>query len=110
MMKMATRYLPLRPSMVMRFKIKTHKWIQYVHCPIKIIHGTSDRLVPFKNSIKLSKKSPKFARLYSVIGGGHNNLHTFTEYHRMLEEILMSEGLKEVDPNETSLNFKRKNA
>ena len=95
--------------MVIRFKIRTYKWIQYVHCPIKIIHGTSDRLVPFKNSNALSKKSPKFARLYSVIGGGHNNLHTFDEYHRMLEKILMSEGLKEVDPNETSLNFKRKN-
>lgn len=108
MMKMASRWMPLLPSMVLRFKIRTYKWIQYVHCPIKIIHGTSDRLVPFRNSIKLAKKSPKFARLYSVIGGGHNNLHTFDEYHRMLEEILCSEGLQNVDSNETSLNFKRK--
>ena len=110
MMKMASRYLPILPSMVVRFKIRTYKWIQYVHCPIKIIHGTSDRIVPFRNSIKLAKKSPKFARLYPVVGGGHNNLHTFVDYHRMLEEIVNSEGLTDVDPNETSLNFKRKNA
>ncbi len=109
MMKMASRYLPFLLGMVVRFKIRTYKWIQYVHCPIKIIHGTSDRLVPFRNSIKLSKLSPKFARLYPVVGGGHNDLHTFEDYHRMLEEIVNSEGLKEVDPNETSLNFKRKN-
>ena len=109
MMKMASRFLPLLPTMVIRFKIRTYKWIQYVHCPIKIIHGTSDKIVPFRNSIKLAKRSPKFARLYSVIGGGHNDLHTFDEYHRMLEEILYTEGLTDVDPNETSLNFKRKN-
>ncbi|MCP4457209.1 MAG: alpha/beta hydrolase [Cytophagales bacterium] len=109
MMKMASRYIPFLPGMVVRFTIRTYKWIQYVHCPIKIIHGTSDKLVPFRSSIKLSKLSPKFARLYPVVGGGHNDLHTFEDYHRMLEEIVNSEGLKEVDPNETSLNFKRKN-
>ncbi len=109
MMKMAKRYIPFMPiSMAMRFPIKTYKWIQYVNCPIKIIHGTSDRLVPFKNSIALSKIRPKFTRLYPVIGGGHNNLHTFEEYHRMLEEILRSGELKAVNPDATSLNFRRK--
>ena len=109
MMRMAKRYIPFLPvSMAMRFPIKTYKWIQYVNCPIKIIHGTSDRLIPFKNSIELCKLRPKFARLYPVIGGGHNDLHTFEEYHRMLEEVLMSGQLKPVDPESTSLNFKKK--
>lgn len=109
MMKMAKRYLPFMPiSMAMRFPIKTYKWIQYVNCPIKIIHGTSDRLVPFSNAIALTKLRQKFARLYPIVGGGHNNLHTFEEYHRMLEEILRSGQLKPIDPEQTSLNFRRK--
>ena len=109
MMKMAKRYIPFLPiAIAMRFPIKTYKWIQYVNCPIKIIHGTSDRLVPFKNAIGLSKIRPKFSRLYPIVGGGHNNLHTFEEYHRMLEEILRSGELKPVDPESTSLNFRRK--
>jgi pimeloyl-ACP methyl ester carboxylesterase len=109
MMKMAKRYIPFMPiSIAMRFPIKTYKWIKYVNCPIKIIHGTNDKLVPFKNSIALSKIRQKFCRLYPVIGGGHNNLHTFEEYHRMLEEILTSGELKPVDPDATSLNFRRK--
>ena len=109
MMRMAKRYIPFLPiAIAMRFPIKTYKWIQYVNCPIKIIHGTSDRLVPFKNAIGLSKIRPKFSRLYPIVGGGHNNLHTFEEYHRMLEEILRSGELKPVDPESTSLNFRRK--
>ncbi|MEQ9230163.1 MAG: alpha/beta hydrolase [Cyclobacteriaceae bacterium] len=111
MSKMAKRYIPFMPiSMALRFPIKTYKWIKYVNCPIKIIHGTSDKLVPFKNSIALSKIRPKYSRLYPVIGGGHNNLHTFEEYHRMLEEVLTSGELKEVNPDATSLNFRRKKA
>lgn len=109
MMKMAKRYIPFMPiSIAMRFPIRTNKWIQYVNCPIKIIHGTSDKLVPFKNAIALSKLRPKFTRLYPIVGGGHNDLHTFEEYHRMLEEILRSGELKPVDPEMTSLNFIRK--
>ena len=109
MMRMAKRYIPFLPiSIAIRFPIKTYKWIEYVNCPIKIIHGTSDKLVPFKNGIALSKLRPKFSRLYPIVGGGHNNLHTFEEYHRMMEEILMSGELKPVVPEQTSLNFRRK--
>ncbi len=103
------RFLPIMPmSLILRFPIKTYKWIKYVECPIKIIHGTNDKLIPLKTSIKLSKINSKWTRLYPVIGGGHNNLHTFPQYHRFLEEILHSKLPKEIDPETTSLNFKRK--
>lgn len=109
MTKMAKRYIPFMPaSLILRFPLKTYKWIQYVQCPIKIIHGTSDRLIPFKSSLKLSKINPDQTRLYSVIGGGHNDLHTHEEYHRMLDEVLNSGELEPVDPDATSLTFARK--
>ena len=105
----AKRFLPLMPmSLVLRFPIKTYKWIQYVQCPIKILHGTSDKLIPFKTSIKLSKIKPEITRLYPVIGGGHNNLHTYPQFHRFLEEILHAKLPKEIDPENSSLSFRRK--
>ncbi len=107
--KLTTRFVPFMPmSLIMRFPIRTYTYLKYVNCPIKIIHGTSDKLIPFKTSITLSKIQPDLTRLYSVIGGGHNNLHTFEEYHRMMEEILQSKLPGAVNPEETSLNFKRK--
>ncbi|MEQ9425603.1 MAG: alpha/beta fold hydrolase [Cyclobacteriaceae bacterium] len=109
--KVTGRYVPFMPmSLLLRFPIKTHVWMKYINCPIKIIHGTNDRLIPFKTGIALSEIKPEITRLYPVIGGGHNNLHTFEEYHRMLEEILNSKLPEPVDPEETSLNFKRKKA
>ncbi|WP_298420800.1 alpha/beta fold hydrolase [uncultured Kordia sp.] len=103
------RFLPIMPmSLILRFPVKTYRWIEYVKCPIKIIHGTNDKLIPFKTSVKLSKINPKWTRLYPVIDGGHNNLHTYPQYHRFLEEILHSELPKEIDPKTSSLNFRRK--
>jgi len=109
MMRIAKRYIPFMPiSIAMRFPIRTYKWIQYVNCPIKIIHGTSDRLVPFNNAIELTKIRQKYARLYPIVRGGHNDLHTFEDYHRIMEEILTAGEWKPIDPEQTSLNFKRK--
>lgn len=107
--KVAKRFVPFMPiSLIMRFPIRTHLYLQYVNCPIKIIHGTNDRLIPFSTAVELSKIKPDSTRLYPVIGAGHNNMHNYEEYHRMLEEILQSKSPKPIDAKETSLNFKRK--
>jgi hypothetical protein len=105
----AKRFVPFMPmSLIMRFPIRTYKYLQYVNCPIKILHGTNDKIIPFSSDVKLSKIKPENTRLYPVIGARHNNMHTFEEYHRMMEEILHSKLPRPVDPNETSLNFRRK--
>lgn len=89
--KVASRYAPFMPlSLLIKFPLPTYKWIPYVKCPIHIIHGTKDKLIPFKSSIKLSQLNPKNARIYAVIGGGHKNLNIFETYHKMLGEIIHS--------------------
>lgn len=100
--KVTKRYMPFMPlSVIMRFPMPTYKWMRYVNCPVHIIHGTNDKLIPFKSSIKLSKIRPKRTRLWPVIGGGHKNLHTFESYHRILSEIIHHKR-KEVDLSTTS--------
>lgn len=87
--KVTARYAPFMPmSIILKYPIPTYKWLKYVECPIHIIHGTNDKLIPFKSSVKLSKVKPKLTRLHSVIGGGHKNLNTFESYHKMLSEII----------------------
>ncbi|MFY0643430.1 MAG: alpha/beta fold hydrolase [Bacteroidia bacterium] len=109
MQSITKRYLPIMPmSLILRFPIKTYKWIKYVSCPIHMIHGTKDGLIPFKSSMKLSLVQPDISRIYPVNGGRHNNLHTFEQYHRYLEEILFSSLPEKINPEETSLSFKRK--
>ena len=111
MTKMAKRYIPFMPaSLILKYPLRTYKWIKYVTCPIKIIHGTKDKLIPYKSSLALSNINPKVTRLYSVIGGGHNDLYTHEDYHRMLEEIIVAEEQKPINADETSLSFKWKAA
>ena len=105
MEQVAKRYLPFMPlSWLLRFPIPTYKWIKYVKCPIHIIHGTNDRLIPYKSSIKLSKINSKLSRMHSIIGGGHNNLHTFESYHEILDQILTKDKI-EFDKEQSSIGF-----
>ncbi len=93
----ARRYLFFMPvSLMLRFKVRTYKWIQYVRCPVFLIHGGSDRLVPWRASQRLLKKSGGTARLFLVPGGRHNNLQKLPEYHRILDNILL--GKVEAEP------------
>ncbi|WP_420379467.1 alpha/beta hydrolase [Gilvibacter sp.] len=104
--KTTSRYMPFMPlSVILKYPMPTYKWLKYVRCPIHIIHGTQDKLIPFKSSIKLSKINPNRTRLYAVIGGGHKNLNNFESYHRMLSEILTSEPM-EIDLETTSMKVK----
>jgi fermentation-respiration switch protein FrsA (DUF1100 family) len=68
----------------------TYKWLKYVQCPIHIIHGTDDKLIPYKTSVKLSKIKPAQTTLHTIIGGGHKDLNTFESYHKMLADIITS--------------------
>ena len=102
--KVAKRYLPFMPlSVLIKFPMPTYKWLQYVQCPVHIIHGTDDKLIPFKTSVKLSKIKPKLTTLHSIIGGGHKNLNTFESYHKILEEIITTKP-KEVNLEGSSIN------
>ena len=112
--KVAKKFIPFMPlSLLLKFPMPTYKWLKYVNCPIHIIHGTDDKLIPYKTSIKLSKIKPTSTRLYTVIGGGHKNLNTFPEYHKMLSEIITNKP-KEVNLKGSSINVrhssKRSNA
>ena len=104
--RVTRRYMPFMPlSIILRYPMPTYKWLKYVNCPIHIIHGTSDKLIPFKSSVKLSKVRPELTRLYPVIDGGHKNLNTFESYHRMLEEIIHFKK-KDIDFETTSIGVK----
>ncbi|WOD44099.1 alpha/beta hydrolase [Hwangdonia lutea] len=104
--KVAARYAPFMPfSILMKYPLPTYKWLKYVQCPIHIIHGTNDKLIPYKTSIKLSKVNPKLTKLHSVIGGGHKNLNTFESYHKMIHNILHQKSF-DIDLSTTSIHVK----
>jgi pimeloyl-ACP methyl ester carboxylesterase len=102
--KVTARYAPFMPlSLLMKYPLPTYKWLKYVQCPIHIIHGTHDKLIPYKTSIKLSQVNAKLTKLHTVIGGGHKNLNNFESYHSMLDDII-NKVPKTIDLKTTSIN------
>lgn len=110
MKKNVKRYLPFVPlGLVMRYSMPTFKWIKYVKCPIKIIHGTNDKVIKFASSLRLSKMKPKQTKLFPIIGGSHKDLHNFESYHKALREILTYKEEVEINREKTSIDFIRTN-
>lgn len=102
--KVTARYAPFMPlSLLIKYPLPTYKWLKYVKCPIHIIHGTNDNLIPYKTSVKLSKVNSKLTKLHTVIGGGHKNLNNFESYHKMIHEILNSKP-QDIDLSTTSIH------
>ena len=103
--KVAKKFIPFMPiSLLIKFPIPTYKWLKYVQCPIHIIHGTDDQLIPYKSSVKLSKINPDQTTLYTVIGGGHKDLNQFESYHKMLADILNNKP-KKINLEGSSINY-----
>jgi uncharacterized protein len=83
------RFLPILPvRYVLRYHLRTDKWIRQVNCHTYIIHGTRDRLIPIRHSEALQKLNPGKITLIRIYGGGHNNLPKFDEYHNFIRDIL----------------------
>lgn len=88
-LKVAERFTPFLPhKWLLRFHLRTDKWIKKVNCHTYIIHGTKDWLIPIKHSEKLQKINPHKITLIRIHGGGHNNLPSFYEYHNFIRDIL----------------------
>ncbi|NCT94007.1 MAG: alpha/beta hydrolase [Chitinophagaceae bacterium] len=87
--KVVERFLPILPvKYVLRYHLRTDKWIQKVNCHTYILHGTRDRLIPIHHSERLQHLSPHKITLIRIHGGGHNNLPSFPEYHNFVRDIL----------------------
>jgi alpha-beta hydrolase superfamily lysophospholipase len=73
----------------LKFKFPSNEYITKVTCPIVIIHGTEDGVVPFESGKRLSKKvTPEQLSFVSIPGGEHNNLVEFETYHKIIQKLL----------------------
>jgi len=87
--KVVERFLPILPiRWVIRYHLRTDKWIMHVKCHTYILHGTKDRLIPISNSEKLQALNPRGITLIRIDCGGHNNLPSYPEYHNFIRDIL----------------------
>lgn len=84
----ARRQFPWVPPFLLKYPLRSHEWIGQVRCPVVIIHGTNDSVVPFADGERLAHEVTAPLAFYPIVGGDHNNLITFSMYHHAIQVAL----------------------
>lgn len=72
---------------LLKYPSESLEHIAKVKCPINLIHGTADEVIPYAHSERLVAAAVK-ATLYTCPGAGHNGCSKTPEYERMLDHTL----------------------
>ena len=90
MVDVAKKRFPIFPvKQLMKYELPTYKYINKVKCPITMIHGTNDKVIPIESAKKLYEViGSNNASLTIIEGGGHNNLSDFKKYSIVIESVL----------------------
>ncbi len=91
----AKKRFPLLPvKSLLKYEFNSNQHIQSVICPVTIIHGTEDTVIPLVSAEKLFESIPNSHKEMVVVpGGAHNNLAKFGEYLEAINAVL---GFKDI--------------
>lgn len=90
LLDVAKKRLPFLPlKQVLKYSMPSFKNIQKVSLPICIFHGTDDTVVAYASGKKLFDVIPNpNKKMYTILGGAHNNLANFEVYWTGIREEL----------------------
>lgn len=74
-------------SKLLQFKFPSHEFIDQAECPITILHGTDDDIIPIENSRRLIDLNARI-HFVTILGGEHNDLANFDEYWKVIKNTL----------------------
>jgi fermentation-respiration switch protein FrsA (DUF1100 family) len=82
------RHFPLLPvGLLLSDRYPSREWIRAVTCPVLVLAGETDTIVPAEHSRRLYEAASSPKRLVTFPGTGHNDLE-FLVGERFLEEIV----------------------
>jgi pimeloyl-ACP methyl ester carboxylesterase len=72
---MARRHYAPFPRFLIRLKLDNLATITRVRCPVLVLHGTHDRLVPLEMGKRVAAATPGPVELVVIEGAGHNDTY-----------------------------------
>lgn len=90
LLEVAKDRFPLLPvKQLIKYTIPSHKYLADTKVPIRIFHGTEDRVVPYESGVKLYESIENADRkLYTIPNGRHNDLDQFEIYQNGIQSEL----------------------
>ncbi|MBX3013633.1 MAG: alpha/beta fold hydrolase [Caldilineaceae bacterium] len=89
MRAMAAHHLPWVPRALLKYPLRTDQWLAQVTCPVYLIHGTADRVIPYAASEQLYPLIRSEKALLTVPEGGHHGLLYKEQVRQFLAELLL---------------------
>ena len=75
MAAVAHQLIPWLPvSLILKYRFDSDRKLAGMSCPILIVHGMQDDLVPFKMAAGLAAAAKGKVTRYNIQGGGHNDI------------------------------------
>jgi uncharacterized protein len=71
----AARAYPFLPRFLVRLRLDNLAAIARVHCPVLVVHGTADRVIPPDMGRRIAAAAPGPAELVLIEGAGHNDTY-----------------------------------
>lgn len=72
---MARRHYAPFPRFLIRLRLDNLRTITRVRCPVLVLHGTGDRLVPLEMGQRVAEAAPGPVELVLIEGAGHNDTY-----------------------------------
>lgn len=79
---------PIIPTFILKYKLKTHKYLQDCQMPVIVFHGDQDEVIYYGSALKLQKEFKETDRLIRLKGQGHNGMTDNPDYKNEITRIL----------------------
>ncbi len=89
--EVATNYLPILPyRLLLRYPFRNDIAIKRIGCPVYILHGKRDNVVPYASALRLYSLVPSSVHreMVTFAKGHHSDLGRFPRYQRLLKRVL----------------------
>ncbi len=84
---MKNRFFPFAPSFLMKYQFRTDENLKEVKCPVTLLHGTKDEVIPFESSEVLYQLFPK-TTLVPLQGVGHRGVIFDISIRKAVKEMI----------------------
>ena len=85
----ARQYFFIYPmAMMTEYSFPVYRYLENISIPIYIFHGTDDKVISYKNALRLMNSKKNNVELITIEKGKHNNLRNFPVFHQKLDSIL----------------------
>lgn len=86
--ELSSKKVPFFPNFMKKFHFETYEYLPKIKTPVYIFHGTEDQLIPYENSVRLSKMVKSNGHLYLLKGQGHIGMNENSDFQNQLKRIL----------------------